>query len=148
MIKNTNKKKKFSDVMPDWAKNIDARKFIIPEVIAMVVNLSQSVKPKADEETAYTDLTEYAGIGLVDPVVVRLAANVGLLCRTLADGKNKKTIHDYLNYLIFAAFFQTNCVGCGLLAVVADTVGKDLLGDPNCKFHHHLIGQRRSENPA
>ncbi len=48
----------------------------------------------------------YVGTGLVDPIFVRLAANLGVLCQMLAGGKNKETIHDYLNYQIIVDLFS------------------------------------------
>jgi hypothetical protein len=125
---NKTKSRNFTDLIPhDWPKNLNVEELICTEFVDLVVNLSQRVTPKADMTTDYKNLMKYPGVELVDPVFLKLATNLALLCRELADGKNKKTIHAYLTYRLFDAGYSTLCLGRDLLAVVAGTVRKDYI---------------------
>jgi hypothetical protein len=130
-------KKKFIDIAPQMADAREAQFRIPQEIIALVVDLSQNrrlVTPTASKKAIYRDLTNYAGDGIVCSQAVKLAVTLGLLCQELADGKKKKTIHAYLDYRIAAASFYSGWCGRDLLAVVTDTVQRDLDGYPNRKF--------------
>ena len=117
--------KYFTDPMPDLTKNLTAEDLIRPEVIALIVDFSQLVPPEADLMTAGTHLMRYPGAEFVDPVLKKLAAILGLLCRELADGKNKKNIRAYLKCRVADAFFLTTCSGRDLIPIVVGAVRRD-----------------------
>lgn len=126
-------KTKFIDIAPQMAEARDVQFRIPQEIIALVVNLSQNrrlITRTAKRKTVYRDLMNCAGDGIICSQAVKLAVTLGLLCQELADGKNKKIVHAYLDYRIAAASFYTGATGRELLDVVRDMVQSDLDGYP------------------
>jgi|SRR5208282_4790395 len=129
-------KKKFLDIVPQMAEARDVQFRIPQEIIALVVELSQNrqlITPTANRKTIYREVMNYAR-EIVCAQAVKLAVTLGLFCQELADGKNKKIVHAYLDYRIATASFYTGGTGRELLDVVTDMVQRDLDGYPNREF--------------
>lgn len=129
--------KKFREIAPEMAEAKHVQFNIHPELLDLIIALARNrglVTSGANQKAVSTNMRNHLGEGMVAPEVIKLAATLALLCQTLADGKSKKAIHEYLNYRISVAGFFTGATGRDLLGVVATMVRNDLNGFPNRKL--------------
>ncbi len=126
-------KKTFKDLVPEMAEAKHVQFQINPELLSLVIALARNrqLASGANRKAVSTAMRNYLGEGMVAPEVIKLAATLALFCQTLADGKNKKTMHAYLTYRISVAAFYTGATERDLLGVVAAMVQNDLDGLPN-----------------
>jgi hypothetical protein len=122
-------RKKFIEIAPEMKTYKCEQPFFASELIALVVALALNrcpPTPHADKKTAYTELKNHVGLEFVHAVVLKLAATLGLLCRSVADGRNKRAACAYLNYRVYEAASNTGVFGRDLLDLVTQTVQLDI----------------------
>jgi len=106
-------KMKFVEMVPDLAEGEYQQRNIPPELCDFTVKLALNRKLTmgATQKIVYNNLLTYIGPDFLQPEVIRIAASLAIMCRQMADGRNKKTVSNYLNYRILVASYIADYYG-------------------------------------